>query len=686
MTPVRATKNQYLRGPFAPLRRLVLFGSAILFTFSACWLMLDIFGGDGLTGFELTIVILFTINFLWIALSFSTALAGLILRIFDLDPISLRKNRAVNLPNKLNSKTVIVIPVYNETPHQVFSRIRAVYESLQELGHKEAFDFFILSDTRDPDIWVQEELEWGELRRTLKVRGQIYYRRRAQNTEKKSGNLMEFCENWGASYDFMTVFDADSVMSGRTLVRMAHLMETNPDVGLIQSPPQPTGQSTLFARILQFISSVHGPTMTAGLCFWQLGSGNYWGHNAILRMQAFTDCCGLPVLSGKPPLGGPILSHDFVEAALLRRAGWRCWLVPSLQESWEELPPNVIDYAARDRRWCQGNLQHIRVVLGERIKPISRLHLFMGVMAYVSSPLWFALLIASTLTAWQEASKDHLFFSGRPTLFPSWPIDRAGDMLMLLGFTLGMLIVPKFLSTFLLMTKHKTARLYGGRGKLLASSLIELVFSALLAPVMMVLHTLFVVSTLFGASITWEAQNRDASGVPWLSAWNAHLPHVMLGLVWGSIAYYFNPDFFWWMTPVIAGLVISPFLTHWSSLASLGCRIQESGLLLTPEEVDLPRELTRAKTLALKAEPDRSEGLMKILHDPQASALHAALIPDQAPSERITIEVSLLYEKLSRLGAESLSREEKILLLSYPVRPLDQILAQSTHSRESGNP
>jgi membrane glycosyltransferase len=663
-----------LRSRFSLMRRTLLFGVALIFTYMASALMIDVLKSDGLTSSEFAIVILFTINFFWIAISFVTAIIGLFLRIFDLNPITLRKNHPSKLPEKLSSRNVIVIPVHNEIPHKVFARIQAVYESLRALGHESAFDFFVLSDTRDPDIWVQEELEWGELRRKLKLKGKIFYRRREKNTEKKSGNLMEFCGRWGGSYDHMIVFDADSVMSAKTLVRMARLMEDNPKVGLIQSPPQPTGQSTLFARILQFISSVHGPTMTAGLAFWQLGSGNYWGHNAILRMQAFIECCGLPILPGRPPLGGPILSHDFVEAALLRRAGWEVWLVPDLAGSWEELPATSIDYAQRDRRWCQGNLQHIRVVFAERLKLLSRLHLFMGVMAYVSSPLWFALLIASTLTALEAAQSTHHFFTGGPTLFPTWPIDRAGDMLMLLSFTLGMLIVPKFLSVFLLMARKKTARLYGGRLGLFISALSELIFSALLAPVMMLLHTLFVTTILLGGSVSWEAQNRDGRGISWALALRAHKWHILIGLVWGVAAYDFNPGFFWWMTPVLAGMVLSPLLTHWGSLQEIGKKAQDACLFLTPEETMPPQELARAAELAAKPEPDRSQGILKILTDPQASALHAALIPDSAPCEKLTIEVSLLYEKLSRLGPESLTQGEKILLLSYPVKPLDQVM------------
>lgn len=673
-----AVSPYFLSGPGAGARRIVFFGSVIALTAIASLSMLDILGSDGLTFFEATIVSLFTVNFLWIALSFISAITGLALRLTDRDPISLRRALARPIPQTLASRIAIVVPVYNENPQAVFARIRAVYESLERLNLVYAFDFFVLSDSRDPDIWIAEELAWGDLRQALKLRGKIFYRRREMNTERKSGNLMDFCEKWASGYDFMVVFDADSTMTGEALAVMAALMEANPLVGLIQAPPQPTGRATLFARILQFISHVHGPTMTAGLAFWQLGSGNYWGHNAIIRTEAFIQCCGLPHLPGRPPLGGAILSHDFVEAALLRRAGWAVWLVPDIVGSWEELPANVLDYAARDRRWCQGNLQHIRVVFGARMKPLSRLHLFMGVMAYVSSPLWLALLIASTLTAWESAQNGHRFFTGVPALFPAWPIDRAGDMLTLLGVTLGMLVVPKMLSALAIALRPQTARFYGGRMGLLASAFIEVLFSALLAPVMMLFHCYFVISNLAGFVVQWEAQTRDDRGVSLTAALSAHRLHVVIGLIWGAIAFWFNPSFFWWMTPVLLGMVLSPALTYVVGRLDLGKSAAAACLFLTPDEVAPSPELVRARELSALPAPAGDSGLIKILEDPFTSALHGALIPPVAPSERLRIEVSLLYEKLSRIGPDSLTRDEKIKLLSYPVKPLDQIMAGQT--------
>ena len=664
-----------LHGPLAGLRRIVFFGLVVLVTVVASATMLDILGSDGLTLFEGMIVILFSINFLWIALSFISAMTGLALRLTKRDPISLKPAMARPIPTSLSTRTAIVVPVYNEDPHAVFARIRAVYESLERLNLTAPFDFFILSDSRDPDIWIAEELAWGALRRALKLRGKIFYRRREMNFERKSGNLMDFCERWASGYDFMVVFDADSTMTGEALAVMAAMMEANPQVGLIQAPPQPTGRQTLFARILQFISHVHGPMMTAGLAFWQLGSGNYWGHNAIIRSEAFIQCCGLPHLPGRPPLGGAILSHDFVEAALLRRAGWKVWLVPDIVGSCEELPSNVLDYAARDRRWCQGNLQHIRVVFGTRIKPLSRLHLFMGVMAFVSSPLWLALLIASTLTAWEATQKGHRFFTGAPALFPAWPIDRAGDMLTLLAVTLGMLIVPKLLSSLIAAGNKSVAAQYGGRRGLFFSALSELVFSALLAPVMLLLHSFFVASNLAGFVVQWDTQSRDDKGVSLALALAAHWPHMIIGLAWSFIAYWFSPGFFWWMTPVLLGMLLSAYLTHMTSRLDLGQAAARHGLFLTPDETATPLELARLAELRALPMPALESGLLQILEDPVASALHAALIPDVAPSERVRVEVGLIYEKLARIGPDSLTRDEKIKLLSYPVKPLDQIMA-----------
>ena len=659
-------------------RRAMFFGLSLATTAAASWLMTDVLGGDGLSWIELLIVALFTVNFVWIAISFYTGLAGLALRATQRDAITLAPNGTPRGTSPIHTRTVIVVPIHNEDPTRVFAGLRATYESVAATGQLEAFDFFVLSDTRDPDIWVAEELAWADACRELSANGRIFYRRRSENTERKSGNLMEFCESWGGAYDHMIVLDADSVMSGSAIVRLVSLMEENPDAGIIQSPPVPTGRHTLFARVLQFISRVHGPTMAAGLSFWQLGSGNYWGHNAIIRTRAFTECCGLPVLSGRPPLGGPILSHDFVEAALMRRAGWKVWLIPELEGSWEELPSNVIDYAARDRRWCQGNMQHARLIAARGLKPLSRLHLFMGVMSFVSSPLWLLLLLTSTAAAFEGARIDHSFFPDSNALFPVWPIDRSGEMIGLLAFTLGMLVCPKLLSVLLIAARPDLRRAYGKVGGLAVAAFLELLHSALLAPVMMLLHTRFVFSILFGRQIGWAAQRRDDAGISFGAALWAHRWHVAIGLVWGGAAMTVAGGFFWWLLPVLAGLVLAPLLTRLTSSAPAGRWAARLGLFQTPEERAPPEELRAlARHMSAMTKAPVGDGLLRLIEDPFASALHAALLPDTPPSARARIEASIIYEKLARLGADSLTREEKARILSHPVKPLDQVLAGS---------
>jgi membrane glycosyltransferase len=659
-----------LKGWGGALRRFFFFTLSSITTVYAIWMMVDVLSTDGFTGVEAILVTLFGINFLWIALSFYASIAGLVIRALGLDAISLKRVKPQKPARPLTSRNVILFPIYNEDPARVFAGLSATYQSLSATGHLNSFDFFVLSDTRDPDKWVEEELTWMACLQKLNANGKIFYRHRPHNTEKKAGNILEFCEKWGACYDHMIIFDADSVMSGDVMVKMAFLMEENPKVGIIQSPPVPTGRKTLFARILQFISRVHGHTMSLGLTFWTLGAGNYWGHNAILRVNAFMECCGLPILSGNPPFGGAILSHDFIEAAFMRRAGWGVWLVPDLEGSWEELPSNTLDYAARDRRWCQGNLQHTRLLSAKGLKPLSRLHLFMGIMSYISSPLWFLLLVTSTLAAFEASQTIHSFFPNPGVIFPVWPVSRSSEMLALMSFTLGMLIVPKFISAFLIMCSNRESKLYGGRIGLLCSMMGELIFSALLAPAMMMFHTKFVVGTLFGSKVGWEAQERGDAGVLWSTAWKMHKVSIILGLLWASLALWISAMFFWWMFPVLLGLVFSAHLTVFASRLSWGQFAQKLNLFMTPEETYPPAELRGLARYEAEKFLDTpcENGLQRVISDPYTASLHQMLLPSIPIDRNDHLELLLLVKKMMYLGTESLTKAEKFKILSYPMQ------------------
>jgi membrane glycosyltransferase len=374
-------------------------------------------------------------------------------------------------------------------------------------------------------------------------------------------------------------------------VMLARLMDANPQAGIIQALPLPAGRETLFARLIQFAARLSSPMLASGLAWWQLGEGNYWGHNAILRLKPFAAFCDLPRLPGSPPLGGEILSHDFVEAAFMRRAGFQVWLVPDDSGSWEEVPSNVIDYAARDRRWAQGNLQHLGLLPMRGLHWLSRVHLLTGVLSYASSPLWLLVLLLSSTVVILDALHGHQYFTpGSYELFPTWPKYRDGEIVALLSITVAVLFLPKFFGALLALKDSRLRRGFGGGPRLFASLGLEQLFSILLAPAMMLFHTTFVVTTLAGKPVAWHAQERGDRGIGVLEALLRHKWHLVTGIVWGAVILAFAPRYIWWLLPVLAGMVLAVPLTVMTSRTGAGLWLRKHRLLLTPEEVEPPAE------------------------------------------------------------------------------------------------
>ncbi|HEY4266347.1 MAG TPA: glucans biosynthesis glucosyltransferase MdoH, partial [Micropepsaceae bacterium] len=456
---------------------------------------------DGVTPLEMMLFALFTILFAWIAASFWLACIGAYVRWQNLDvmiPVAdSRREPSSHRP----SRTAIVMPVFNEDARRIFAGLAAVRDSVAA-ANGTGFDYFVLSDTNKTALQKVEEAEWRRLRDREPAVQNVFYRHRLRNTGRKSGNIQDFCENWGVHYDYMVILDADSLMTGETLVRLVGLMDQNPRAALIQVPPQLIGRESLFARIQQFSSSVYGPCHAAGLAFLQGTDGNYWGHNAIIRVRAFMRHCGLPKLPGRAPLGGEILSHDFVEAALLKRAGWDVLMAPALGGSYEEPPPTIFDYLKRDRRWCQGNLQHARLILAIGLRMPSRLHFVMGVMNYLASPLWLLLLIASGVEMYFSAQVVPVTYFGRYPILAA-PVSHTVELLILLAFTLAILYAPKVLALCVASRDADTRLSHGGRGRLARSVLLECLFSTFLAPVVMLSHSWFVLSILCGRTTGW---------------------------------------------------------------------------------------------------------------------------------------------------------------------------------------
>lgn len=579
------------------VRRVLFFGLTLALTTFATGLMLSILEANGLSVLKVAALVLFAVLFTWISGAFWTAVAGFAVKIIGHDSAVISPREVAG--RALASRTAIVMPIYNEDVTRVATGIDAIWTSVLAQPDAGAFDFFILSDTRSAEIGAAEERAWRTLVARHQAEGRIFYRRRVQNLGRKSGNIADFVRNWGAAYDYFVILDADSVMTGDALVTLARLMDAHPEAGILQGLPLPAGRETLFARLIQFAARLNGPMLSSGLAFWQLGGGNYWGHNAIIRMQPFAAFCALPVLPGVAPLGGEILSHDFVEAAFMRRAGYEVWLVPDLGGSWEEVPSNVIDFAARDRRWTQGNMQHSRVLLFGGLPWMSRLHMLTGILSYLTSPMWFAVLVVSSILTCMEALHEPVYFQpGVHALFPDWPISRPHEIAMLLLLTIIVLLLPKLLGATLAMVKTPLRRGFGGIHRLVPSLLIEQVFSMLLAPVMMVYHSVFVVSTLAGRTVTWDAQARGDRGLGYWEALRRHWLHIALGIVWGAVILELAPRFIWWIMPVLAGLLFSVFLAVWTSGPRLGRWLRRWGLLLTPEETHTPRELAAVHAAA----------------------------------------------------------------------------------------
>ncbi|HZC86933.1 MAG TPA: glucans biosynthesis glucosyltransferase MdoH [Steroidobacteraceae bacterium] len=571
------------------LRRTLFFGLTLLTSAAATGLLLDVLEANGVTWIEVVGLVLFFGLFTWITGALWTAIAGFGVQLAGRDPEAIDVHELAGRP--LRSRTAVVMPIYNEDPVRVGAGLTATWSSLALESEERAFDLFMLSDTTDEGIAADEEALWQGLSERFGAQ-RVFYRRRRDRSERKAGNIADFVRRWGSNYECMIVLDADSVMSGHALVTLARAMEAHPQIGILQSLPLPEGRETLFGRLIQFGSRLQSPMLSAGLAYWQVGESNYWGHNAIVRLRPFAQHCTLPRLSGRPPLGGEILSHDFVEAAFMRRAGYEVRQLPELSGSWEEVPPNVLDYAARDRRWTQGNLQHSRVLVFRGLHPLSRVHFLTGIVAYASSPMWLALLLLSSVLSAIEAAKKPAYFSpGLQSLFPQWPQIRSGEIAVLLGLTVVVLLLPKVLGACLAIRDRVLRREFGGGARLWLSLLVEQLFSMLLAPTMMLFHSTFVAQTLAGRSVSWNAQERTERGVTLREAFRRQKWHLALGVVWGATTLWLTPQFFWWLTPVLVGLLFGIPLTMWTSRVSAGRLFRRHGLLLTPEETAPPPEL-----------------------------------------------------------------------------------------------
>jgi membrane glycosyltransferase len=572
--------------------------------------MLQVVRFASMTVLQGLMIFFFAISLAWIAFAAGSVVAGASKR---RDPVPR------GLPEGL---TALVMPIYNEDPVRTTAALQAMAEALQGIGANHRFEIVVLSDSTNADSWVRETAAIGVLRRALASIMPVWYRRRWQNVARKSGNVEDFVTRWGGRFDYMIVLDADSLIDAPTLLRLAQTMEADPRLGILQTAPQLIGARTFFGRLQQFAACVYGPVITRGLAAWSGDSCNYWGHNAIIRVKAFAENCGLPALKGRKPFGGHVLSHDFVEAALIRRGGWKVRMATDCGGSWEESPPSLIDVAIRDRRWAQGNLQHMKIIGTAGLSFTSRMHLGIGIMSYLSSPLWLLMLAVGFALSVQSHLIRPEYFNHDFQLFPTWPRFDVELMVALFWFSMLVLLIPKMLGLIRALLSSRIRRSSGGVIGVAASFILETLLSALYAPILMMVQSRHVFEVFMGRDSGWKPQRRDSGSTSWSDAWDFHKPHMLLACMTAAVVYVLSPTLLAWLSPALLGLFLAVPLSRASGSEALGRALLRIALLRTPEEVDVPPLVARRRELIAQARALPEDGLRYLARDREARIAH----------------------------------------------------------------
>jgi membrane glycosyltransferase len=573
--------------------------------------MLQVVRFASMTVLQGLMIFFFAVSLAWIAFAAGSVLAG----------ASKHREPTPPAPPDDASLTALLMPIYNEDPVRTTSALQAMAEALAAIGANRQFEIVVISDSTNADAWVRETAAIDRLRKALAGIMPVWYRRRWRNIARKSGNVEDFVTRWGGRYAHMIVLDADSLIDAPTLERLVRMMHADPALGILQTAPQLIGARTFFGRLQQFAACVYGPVITHGLAAWSGNSGNYWGHNAIIRMSAFAANCGLPLLRGRKPFGGHILSHDFVEAALMRRGGYKVRMT-DCGGSWEESPPSLIDVAVRDRRWAQGNLQHLKIVTTAGLSFTSRLHLSIGIMSYLSSPLWLLMLAVGFALDIQSHLIRPEYFNHDFQLFPTWPRFDVELMMTLFWFSMVILMIPKTLGLIRALLSPRIRRGCGGVIGVFASFLLETLLSALYAPILMLVQSRHVFEVFMGRDSGWKPQRRDSAGTSWRDAWEYHKRHLLLSCMAAAVIYLLSPSLLLWVSPALLGLLLSVPLSRASGSESLGRALQRVALLRTPEELEQPALVSRRKALIAAAAPLPEDGLRYLARNREARLTH----------------------------------------------------------------
>ena len=541
-------------------------------------------GGFGIA--DLILVVLFAVTLPWYVIGFWNATIGLLIMRFARDPVAAVTPAAgrVRGDEPITASTAILMCIRNEPPDRVLRHIEPLMAGLALRGVAERFHVYLLSDTDDPAIAVVEDTRFATLKRAWHDRIAVSYRRRDKNTGFKAGNVRDFCERWGADHEFALMLDADSVMTTAAVLRLVRIMQADPNIGILQSLVIGMPSASAFARIFQFGMRLGMRSYTIGSAWWQGDCGPYWGHNALVRIAPFMAHCQLPMLAEGALVAGHVMSHDQIEAVLMRRAGYEVRVVADEGNSFEQNPPTLVEFIRRDLRWCQGNMQYWHFLRMPGLKPVSRYQLAFAILMFIGSPAWMGMLLIGSVAAAMAAT---------PADFMRWD---AGISILLL--VLAMWFAPNIATVIDVVTRPALRRMFGGGIRFSASVAMTIVFVTLLAPIMWASHTLFLARLPFGRTVGWGAQARDDHRVPWRLAFLRFWPQTLFGLGPVLLLALTAPSTIPYALFLAGGPLISIPLAVMTASPAVGRALIAAGLDRLPEETAPPAEL---RALALPA-------------------------------------------------------------------------------------
>ena len=544
-------------------------------------------GGFGLV--DALILVLFGCTLPWSVIGFWNATIGFLVMRFAADPVAVVNPaaRGGRGDEPITASTAITIFVRNEPPERVVRNLDAMMVEIAAAGVGDRFHLYVLSDTSHRDVAAQEEKDFSSLEQNWRGRIAVTYRRRTENTAFKAGNFWDFCQRWGDRHEFAVTLDTDSFMTAAAILRMVRIMQNEPRLGILQGLVVGLPSTSAFARIFQFGMRLGMRSWTIGSAWWQGDCGPYWGHNAAIRIAQFKAHCHIPKLPEGGVLGGYVLSHDQIEAALMRRAGYDVRVLPEEDLGWEENPPTLIEYLRRDQRWTQGTLQYGHFLFRPGMQIVSRFQLAFAMLMFLGSPAWIGMLVVGTLA---------VAFAPTPADF----IDPAtGSALMVI--ILVMWFAPKIATVLDVLTRPRLRRAFGGTLRFLASVVSETIFFILLSPIMWFSHTLFLAGLPFGKTVGWIGQVRDDHTVPWSAAWQQFWPHTLLGVACVALLAFTHPSAIPYALLIAGGPLLAVPLAVFTAVPWLGMSLARIGLGRLPEETAPPVALAALSLPALNA-------------------------------------------------------------------------------------